>query len=228
MLPVQSFPAEILLLALVVGLALLALRAVRRRRAFVGTPGAPGTVALPAADLPRLDTQQRVTATLHRTFPDRAQGVWLAAATVGKLRLTFCPTDYATASERYQKLLGQPADVALFGLATLAPGGVEAMKDQIKDIDKVEITPDLVRLVATGEFANDHVVIGRVLSTRDEQWEEMALTVYRTEVVRRPELTLVIDLAVARDAGGQPAAPFAPGSMVHGSARLFGFLAAAG
>jgi hypothetical protein len=221
MLPVQSFPAELLLLALVVGLALLALRAVRRRRVFAAATAAP----LPAADLPRLDTQQRVTATLHRTFPDRAQGVWLAAVSVGKLRLTFCPTDYAAAAGRYENLAGQPADIALFGLATLAPGGVEAMKDQIKDIDKVEIRQDLVRLIPAGEFANDHVVIGKVLSRRDEQWEEMALTVYRTEVVRRPDLTLVIDLAVPGSDGRRAGAPFAPGSMVHGSARLFGYLA---
>ena len=209
----QPFLWEAALAALFLLLIVWALRAVRRRRAFAKLA--------PETDLPRLETQQRVTGTIRRVFRDPAQGVWLVTAEVGGARLTFCATDYERAADRYRDLTGKPADIALFALATLAAGGVGAMKHQIKDAHKVELRPDLVTLVPEGQYANDHVVIGRVLDAREDAWDEMPLTVYRAEVARRPKLTLVLDLAVPRD--GTPSFP--PRSLVHGSARLFGYLA---
>jgi hypothetical protein len=212
MLPVQGFPWEWVLLALFVLLAFLAVRAVRRRRAFV-----PAQVE---AALPRLETEQRVTGTIRRVWRDPEQGVWLATAEVGGFRLSFCAVDYAGAADRYLDLTGKPADIALFALATLEPGGVEAMRHQIKDIEKIRPRPDLVTLVREGQYANDYVVIGQVLDAREDAWDEMPLTVYRTQAVRRDDLTLVLDLAAPR-----AETPFAPRALVHGSARLFGYLA---
>ena len=209
-------PWEALLLLVFLAIAFLVWRAVRRRRAYAGAVLAP-------AALPHLDTQQRVTGTVRRTFRDPDQQVWQVTISVGeRTRLTFCATDYDSDEKRYAELAGKPADIALFALATLAPGGAEAMKEQIKDIDKIDLRPDLVTLTpAPNLYPNDYVVIGKVLSERDEVWDEMPLRVYRTQVLRRSDLTLVLDLAVP----AQEALPNASGSMVHGSARLFGRLA---
>ncbi len=212
-LPVQPFPWEAVLLALFLLLFWLAWGRIRRRRAFAPLAA--------VAAFPQLATEQRVTGTVRRTLRDPNQGVWLITVDVNRSRFTFCATDYERQSERYESLLGKKADIALFALATLAPGGVEAMKHQIKNIDKIEMRPDLVTLTQAGEFPNDYAVIARVLSARHDAWEEMALTVYRAQVVRQNDLTLVIDLAVAENS----AAVFAPQTMVHGSARLFGYLA---
>ncbi|GAB4455433.1 MAG: hypothetical protein OHK0029_11560 [Armatimonadaceae bacterium] len=141
-------------------------------------------------------------------------------AALGKRRFTFCAVDYEMHADRYQAQVGKQTDIALFALSNLAPGGVEAMKDQIKDFDKVEITPDLVRLIPAGDFANDHAVIGRVLSHRDDEMEGMPVRAYRVQVIRGADLTLVLELVVERD----KSRPFPDQSMVHGSARLFGYL----
>ena len=212
-LPVQSFPWEAVLLALFLLLLWFVWRGIRRRRAFA--PLAPATV------LPRFGTEQRVTGTVRRTSRDPNQGVWLVTIEVSRSRFTFCATDYEHQAKRYESLVGNKADIALYALATLAPGGVEAMKHQIKNSDQIEMRPDLVTLTQAGEYPNDYAVIARVLSARDDAWEEMALTVYRAQFVRQNDLTLVIDLAVTQDATNR----FAPESMVHGSARLFGYLA---
>lgn len=212
-LPVQPFPWEAILAALFLLLAVLAVRGVRRRRAFASlTSDTP---------LPHLETQQRVRGTIRRVFRDPSQGVWQVVAEIGTMRLTFCATDHAQAADRYQSLLGKPADLALLALATLAPGGIDTMKHQIKDADKMDLRPDMVLLTPAGQFANDYAVVGLVHDVRDDTWDEMPLRVYRAEVVRKPDLTLVLDLAVP--AGD--AEPFAPRSLVHGSARLFGYLA---
>lgn len=202
------------LFAAVAAFVVLVVVRVRRRRAF-----APAQADAP---LPNLATQQRASATIRRTFRDPAQGVWLVDVVVGPKRLTFCATDYAANAARYTGLVGQTVEVALYALATLAPGGVEAIRDQIKDIDKVEAKPDLVALVREGQHANDYVVIGRVLDARPDAWDEMALTVYRTQVIRSDQMTFVLDLAAPQAASGDG---FAPRSLVHGSARLFGYLA---
>lgn len=216
--------AEFLLLLLILGALFVVIRSVRRRRAF-----AARAASTAAGDLPNLTTQQRVTALVRRTFRDPAQGVWLVEAIVGSpqqaQRLTFCATDYEQAAERWQALTGKKADVALYGLATLAPGGVETMREQIKNAEKAKLHPDMVTLVHEGQFANDYVVIGRALDAREAAWgDDLPLTVYRTEVVRTDKLLLITDLAVPRDPAS-PSPAFPPQSLVHGSARLFGYLA---
>jgi hypothetical protein len=203
---------EALLFLVIVGLILLVVRAVRRRRAFAPVAA--------DADLPTLTTGQRIVGTVRRTWRDPAQGLWLVEIGLGKRKLTFCAADYEQNAARYQGLIGKQADLALYALATLEPGGVEAMRDQIKDFDKVEVRPDLVRLIPAGQFANDHAVIGRALSHRDDEMDGLPLTIYRTQVLRGDDLTLVMELATQRSD-----TPFLDQSMVHGSARLFGYLA---
>ncbi|MBC8101087.1 MAG: hypothetical protein H7Z41_00685 [Cytophagales bacterium] len=213
---------EFLLFALVVGATLLVLRAVARRHA-------PPPGATPPSDaIPSLSTQQRVTGTLRRVIFDRVQGVWLAEMALGQRRITFCPTDYTDQRARYESHLGKSVDVTLYGLATLAPGGAETMQEQIKDLDKVDLSSNPVRLVRAGQFPNDYVAIARVLSHRDDALTDgTPLRVYRSEVVRTDELGLVIELAVPReDAVTQQGPVFADQTMVHGSARLFGGFAA--
>jgi hypothetical protein len=117
--------------------------------------------------------------------------------------------------------------VAVYGLATLAAGGAEAMQEQIKDLDKVDLSRNPVRLVKAGQFLNDYVVIGRVLSHRDDSLSDgTPLRVYRCEVVRTDDLGLIIELGVERDET-QQGTVFPDQSMVHGSARLFGGFAGA-
>lgn len=207
------FPWEVALAAVVLLFFVWVLRRIRRRRAR--------TTSLGSAALPHLETLGRVTGTIRRVARDADQGVWLVTIDVRGLRLVFCATDHERVQGRYQ--IGKPTDVALFALATLDAGGAEAMRQQIRDWDKVSARPDLVALVPGGQFANDYAVIGRVLDRRDDVWDEMALTVYRTEVIRRPDATLVLDLALPRDPN--PQAGFAPQTLVHGSARMFGYLA---
>ena len=213
-----SQPWEIILLAVSLLVFLLIARAVflARRR---GGPAA-GTAAA-ESDVPNLRTQQRVTGTVRRRRYDAAQEAWLITAEVGGARLTFRATDYPASEARYRGLLGKPADIALFALATLERGGAEAMRHQIKDADKIDLRPDLVTLTPAGQFANDYAVIGRVLDSREDTWDDLPLVIYRTQAVRSDDRTLVLDLAVQQNAGS---ARFAPQTMVHGSARLFGYL----
>jgi hypothetical protein len=211
---------EFLLFAIVVGAAILVLRAVSRRH----LPPA-GAIESDEA-IPALSTQHRVTGTLNKVIFDRVQSVWLAEVVVGKRRITFCATDQASERERYTRQIGKSVDVAVYGLATLAPGGAEAMQEQIKDLDKVDLSRNPVRLVKAGQFLNDYVVIGRVLSHRDDSLSDgTPLRVYRCEVVRTDDLGLVMELGVQRDED-QPGDVFPDQSMVHGAARLFGNFAA--
>lgn len=210
--------AEVLLVLVLLSAFILVVRSVRRRH----TVGAK-LLGASQPDLPTLTTGQRVTATVRRVWRDNAQGVMLVEIQMGKQRrFVFCPTDGATSEERYAALIGKEADIALYALSTLAPGGADAMRDQIKDYDKVKVTPDLVRLIPAGQFANDHAVIGRVLSHRDDTMSDgTPLRIYRTQVVRGDDLTLVMELATDVESH---ASPFADQAMVHGSARLFGYL----
>jgi len=207
---------EILLFLLFVTVLFLSVRAVMRRRTVVLPP------AMGDAEMPRLETQQRVAGTVRRVFRDPAQKVNLVEVMVGPRRLIFCPTDWEKNSARYTAGVGQVADIALFALATLAPGGVESMRDLIKNADKTDLKPDMVTFTHEGEFPNDYVVIGRILDHRDEQWDELAMTAYRTQVLRGSDLTLVLDLAVPR---ANTPEPLPPQSLAHGSARLFGYFA---
>lgn len=208
---------EFLLFVLIVGAFVLVVRGVRRRASFAGTMGGRTTGD---EQIPDLATEVRVQAIVRRIFRDTTQGEWVVEAAIGRRKFVFRPTDFTP--ERYQPLVNSKEDFVLYAFATLAPGGVEAMRDQIKDFDKVAVSEDLVRLVPAGQFANDYAVIGRVASSRDETLDGDPVAVYRTQVVRQDDLTLVLDLAVE----AAPGAPrFGDGEMVHGSARLFGRLA---
>jgi hypothetical protein len=210
---------EFLLFVVVVGTVFLVLRAVSRRHL------PPAGAIESTEEIPSLTTQHRVTGILNKVIFDRIQSVWLAEVVVGKRRLTFCATDHSQEQERYKSQVGKSVDVAVYGLSTLAPGGADAMKEQIKDLDKVDISQNPVRLVKAGQFLNDYVVIGRVLSHRDDTLsDDTELRVYRCEVVRTEELGLIMELGVQRDETTTDVS-FPDQSMVHGSARLFGSFA---
>lgn len=211
---------ELLLFAVLLAGLLFVVKAVRRRHGFVPAPEAGET-----EPIPYLETQQRITGTLRRLYYDRLQEATLAEMEIGKRRITFAATDYPDARERYASLVGQKVDAAVYGLATLAPGGAEAMRELIKDFDHVDNTAHLVRLIQSGQYPNDYAAIARVLSHREDVLsDETPVTVYRGEVVQSGDLMLVLELATPQEA--RPA-PFGDQEMVHGSARLFGYLAGA-
>lgn len=199
---------EFVLLFVLVGFAALVIRTVRRRNSF-GVAVEPGI-------LPTLIAETQVTGKVRRVFRSPALGLPMVELAVGKRLLVFCPTDHAEAGIRYPARVGQPTDIALFGLATLEAGGAEAIRDRIRDADAVEITPDLLRFLRVGEAPNDYFAIGRVISSREESWDGEALTVYRLQTAS--DLTLEI-------ATPQTETLFVGGAMIHGSVRLFGYLA---
>lgn len=202
----------LVLLVVLGGFGALVARSLRRRKDFIQAVTPEDT------ELPDLTTEQRVALTLRRLWRDAQQGLPLvegAGDVVGKV--VFCPTDHALKAESYKTGIGKSAEVALFALATLAPGGIEAMKDQIVDADKQALHPDTVTLVHQGQFDNDYVVICRILRVREATWGELSLVVYLAQVREGMQL----ELAVPND----PTQPFlTEGSLAHGSARLFGYL----
>jgi hypothetical protein len=201
------------LLLVLGGFAALVGRSIKRRKEFLAT------VTTDASELPDLATELRLTGTLRRLWRDTQEGLPLAELGVGSRKFIFCTTDQAAHGERYKTLIGKPVEVALYGLATLAPGGAEAMREQLRDADKV--APDTVALVHTGQLENDYVVIGRLLSQRPDAWGELPLVVYRAQVLRTDELTLVLELAVPTP---HDTVPLPASSLAHGSVRLFGYL----
>jgi hypothetical protein len=195
---------------IVIGVVLLGagaavVRGMRRRTAF--------SRAADTEMLPLLAVQTHVTGKIRRVL--REGETPLVELGVGKRLLLFCPADHATRADDWRLQTAQEASVALYGMATLAPGGADTIRDQIKDADQVEITPDLLRFLHVGQQKNDYFAIGRILSHRTENWDGEALTLYRLQAA--PDLTL----EVATPAG---AVPFAEGEMVHGAVRLFGYL----
>ena len=201
---------EFVLLFILVAFALLVWRGVRRRGAFVAE--------MDGSVLPTLTTEVRITGKVRRMWRDPDQGLPLVELAVGKRIFIFCPTDHTENAERYRLKIGKEVTVAPFGLATLEPGGAESIKDQISDADKLEITEELLRFLHTGQLANDYFAIGRVISYREESWEDVLLTLYRLQTA--PDLTIEVAMQEAADRR-----PFAEKSMVHGSVRLFGYLA---
>ncbi|MDX1930984.1 MAG: hypothetical protein SFU56_00110 [Capsulimonadales bacterium] len=210
-IPLPPGVPEFLLLLVIVGAILFVARRVARRRAF----------ARKEADvpLPALTTDLRVRGIVRKVYRDPQQGVWLMELSIARRRFVLCLTDASERLTEYQAMVGKEADIALFGLATLAPGGAEAIRDQITDIDSVDLSTNPVRLIPGGQFANDYVVIGRVLSHREEEMDGLRLIVYRMQVARSDELTLVLELAVELSPDFPP---YPEDSMVHGSARLYG------
>ena len=201
------------LLLILAGFGGLVVRSVRRRKDFLST------VTNNSAALPDLETELRLTGTLRRLWRDPQEGLPLAELGVGSRRFIFCTTDQATSGERYKAAVGKSVTVALYGLATLAPGGSEAMREQLRDADRV--APDTVTLVHEGQLENDYVVIGRLLSHRPHLWGEVPLMVYRAQVLRTDDLTLILELAVPSP---QSDVPLPDDSLAHGSVRLFGYL----
>lgn len=201
------------LLAVLVGAGALVVRSVRRRRAFLK--------AASDTDLPDLETEIRLRVQVRRLWQDPQQQVPLVEVSLDRRRFVFCPVDHAARSAEWGAQVGKEVEIGLYGLATLAPGGAEAMRDRIKDADQLELGPDFVTLVREGQFPNDFVVIGRVLSVRDAAWGSMPLRVYRVQCVHAQDLTLVLEMGVPRDDGPV----LEDGAMTHGSVRLFGYLA---
>ena len=198
---------EFVLLFVLVGFALLVWRGIRRRGAFA--------LASDSSLLPTLITEVRVSGKIRRMWRDAERGLPLVEIAIGKRLLIFCPTDHALHAETYRQKIGKEADIAAFGLATLAPGGADTIEGQIRDAGEIGITPDLLRFLHVGQLQNDYFAIGRVLSSREETWDGDPLTLYRLQTA--PDLTLEV-------AAPRSDTPFPEGSMVHGSVRLFGYL----
>jgi hypothetical protein len=198
---------EFVLLFVLVGFAALVIRGVRRRNSF--------QVSVEPGVLPTLTAETRMTGKVRRVFRSPALGLPLVELAVGKRLLVFCPTDHEARHEAYKKQIGKSVTIAAFGLATLEPGGADTIRDQIRDADEIEITPDLLRFLRVGEAPNDYFAIGRVISSREESWGDGPLTFYRLQAA--PDLTL--EVATPRSE-----TPMHDKSMAHGSVRLFGYL----
>ncbi|MFM7322327.1 MAG: hypothetical protein ACKO5K_12505 [Armatimonadota bacterium] len=210
----MTLPAGIpegLLFAVLAGGVALVVRSVRRRRQFVA--------AAPVDELPDLTTESRLRMRVRRLWRDSGSGMPMVEAEHRGRRLVFCAVDQGSASAGWSAAIGKERDVAVYGLATLAPGGAEAMRDRIRNADKLQMGADFSALVHEGQHPNDYVVIGRALDRRDAAWGEMSLDVWRVRCAIGSEDFLVLDLAVP--AGGEGVPP--EGGMVHGSARLFGY-----
>ena len=184
-------------------------------------------VAVLASVIPRLTTQHRVSAPVIRLLPPaKPPAPPLVEIRLGKRLIPFTPTDFITPGvpERYEAARDKAAgatDLALFALCALEEGGAQAIQTQIKDFDKVKDATNVVRLVAAQTFLGDYVVIARVLSHRsDRVADDMPVVVYRAEVIKNADTHLVIELAVPDE--GQT--PFPDDTMVHGTARLYGYL----
>lgn len=229
---ISPIVAQVLLVVVLLGATLFVLRVLVRSRKRTQIVQMLSTlpedaVAAIAEDLPHLTTQYRVSAPVTRIIPPvQLPAPPIVEIRLGKRALQFTPVDIARPEvpARYEQAQGKPADatdVALFALCTLEEGGADAMQNQIKDFDKVKDAPNVVRLVPTQTVAGDYIVIARVLSHRsDIASEGVPVIVYRAEVIKNAETHLVIELAVPDE--GQT--PFADGTMVHGTARLYGYL----
>lgn len=202
---------EGLLFVVIAGGMALVVRSVRRRRQFV--------TAAPVDELPDLITESRLRVRVRRLWRDAGSGLPMVESEHRGRRLVFCAVDQGSASAGWSAAIGKERDAALYGLATLAVGGAEAMRDRIRNADQLEMGADFSVLVHEGQHPNDYVVIGRALDRRAAAWGEMALDVWRVRCALGKEDFLVLDLAVP--SGGLDIPP--EGAMVHGSVRLFGY-----
>lgn len=212
----MALPAGVpegILVAVVGGAIALVVRSVRRRKAFVASA--------PADELPDLSTEIRFRATVRRLWRDAGSGLPMAEIDFAGRKLVVCPVDQAQNAARWAALPGKAADLGLYGLATLAPGGVDAMRDRIVDFDSSVKSPDMSALVRQGEVPCDYVVIGRLLSSRAAEWGEMALDFWRMQVVVAATRGVVLEVAVPCESG----TGLVPETMAHGSVRLFAYLA---
>ena len=222
--------AQALLVALLLGVILLVVRVVRARGKTRGNPLSaltPDETAALSDALPQLETQYRVSTPVVRVLPAAGEtALPLVELRLGRRLLIFTPVDLAKpdVAARYAAAAAKgapPADIALFALCALEEGGADAIADRIKDFDKVKDAPHVVRLVPAQTQAGDYIVIARVLShRRDAVADDTPVIVYRAEAIKNDDTQLVLELAVPDD--GQP--PFADKTMVHGTARMYGYL----
>ncbi|MBC7804989.1 MAG: hypothetical protein H7145_02445 [Akkermansiaceae bacterium] len=229
---ISPIVAQLLLVAVLIAATVFVLRVVTTKRKRVPLTQMLSTlpeadVAALAEELPQLNTQYRVSAPVTRLVPPaQLPAPPIVEIRLGKRPVQFTPVDITRPNvpERYESAQGKTADatdVALFALCTLEEGGADAIQSQIKDFDKVKDAPSVVRLVPTQTVAGDYIVIARVLShRRDNVSEGVSVIAYRAEVIKNADTHLVIELAVPDE--GQT--PFADGTMVHGTARLYGYL----
>lgn len=203
----------IVLVLILGGFGALVARSLKRRKDFLTT------VSAAASELPDLITEQRIGGILRRLWRDPQEGLPLAELAVNSHRFILCTTDQSTHAERYKTLVSKPCELALYGLATLAPGGADAMRDLLRDSDK--LPADTLALVRQGKLGNDYVVICRILSHRIAAWGELPLMVYRAQVIASDSLNLILELAVP---SSDNTAPLPENSLAHGSVRLFGYL----
>ena len=224
--------AQVLLIVVLVAVVAFILRVVYQARKRTGIVQALSTLsesdaAVLAEELPQLTTQYRVNAPVTRLLPPaQLPAPPLVEIKLGKRPLLFTPIDFVRPSvpERYESAKEKTAgstDLALFALCTLEEGGADTIQVQIKDYDKVKDAPNLVRLVPAQTVPGDYVTIARVLSHRKESVAaDVPVIAYRSEVIKNDDTHLVIELAVPDE--GQT--PFADGTMVHGTARLYGYI----
>jgi hypothetical protein len=200
------------LIVVVIGIGLMVTRAVRRRRHF--QKNASDVV------LPTLQADTQVSGTVTRYFRDTLQGAMLVEIAVGQSKFIFCPVDekdYTT---------GATLPIALYALATLAPGGFEDPNvcSQISDTPQEELTPDRLVMTPAGQFPNDYWVVGKAYSSREDEWEEdLPLTVYRVKTQRKGGEEFSLEMAVPRERTGEATTISPLPCNVHGSARLFGY-----
>jgi hypothetical protein len=212
----MALPAGVpegILLAVVGGAVALVVRSIRRRKAFVRT--------VSEDELPDLSTGIRFRVVVRRTWHDAVSGLPMAEIEFSGRKLVVCPVDQRQNGLRWTSLAGKSADLGLYGLATLAPGGADAMRDQIKDFDTSVKSADMSALVRQGEVPCDYVTIGRLLSKRETAWGEMPLDFWRMQCVFAAERGVVFEVAVPRG----PDVGLVEGGMAHGSVRLFAYLA---
>jgi hypothetical protein len=191
-----------------VGVGVVVVRGIRRRAAFSVTSKRTSLV-------PRLDVSSRAMGKVRRVLRDPTTSEPLVEIAVGNRVLVLCPADHTERADDWRLSIGKTVEIALYGLATLAPGGADTIKDQIKDADQLEITPDLLRFLRVGVQQNDYFAIGRALSHQTDSLGDDPLVVYRLQTA--PDLTL----DVGTPADGKP---FPESLMVHGSVRLYGYL----
>lgn len=205
---------EGLLLLIVGGGFALVWRSIRRRKAFAS--------ALADSELPNVATDIRFRVRARRLWRDSASGLPLAEVDFAGRKLVVCPVDHERNAGRWGLSAGKAIDIALFGLATLKPGGADAMRGQIRDFDESVSSPDVSVLIRQGETPCDYVLIGRLLSSRQSDWDGMALTVWRVQCVFTAENGVVFEASVPTE-GSDPG--LVAGAMAHGSVRLFAYLA---
>jgi hypothetical protein len=208
---------ESALVCLVIGVGVMVTRAVKRRKQFHRN----------ASDviLPTLQADTQMSGVVTRYFRDTLQGAMLVEIAVGQSKFIFCPVDSVDSGDNAESNAyksGDTVQIALYGLATLMPGGFEeaSVRGMVSDTPAEELTPDRMVMTPAGQFPNDYWVVGKVYSSREDEWEEdMPLTVYRIKTQRKGGEEFILEMAVPRESALTNILP----CNVHGSVRLFGY-----